>query len=76
MQKLYTNPTCKPYTTAFEDETHEIDKESKSRRDKKSKSQREEETKRGRVKDKGVRGDAESEGSRRQTSALTDRNMI
>ena len=28
------------------------------------------------AKDKGVRGDAESEGSRRQTSALTDRNMI
>ena len=28
------------------------------------------------AKDKGVRGDAESEGSLRQTSALTDRNMI
>ena len=28
------------------------------------------------AKDKGVRGDAESEGSRRQTSALTNRNMI
>ena len=28
------------------------------------------------AKDKGVRGDAESDGSRRQTSALTDRNMI
>ena len=28
------------------------------------------------AKDKGVRGDTESEGSRRQTSALTNRNMI
>ena len=28
------------------------------------------------AKDKGVRGDAESEGSLRQTSALTYRNMI
>ena len=28
------------------------------------------------AKDKGVRGDAESEGSRRQTSALMYKNMI
>ena len=28
------------------------------------------------AKDKGVRGDAESEGSRRQTSALMHKNMI
>ena len=28
------------------------------------------------AKDKSVRGDAESEGSRRQASALSDRNMI